>query len=214
VGDCPECGFASPGAVDFCPNPQCRTYLGWASAMAPAPVDQSPTTDTQQIPPVPAHPPDGSLAVQTNPAPGPTAGPVQKRGVRVTVEPAELTVDPGSEVTTTAAVRNLGTRVEEFQLIPRGPAAAYTSITPPMLSVYPDDEQRAVVRFAPPRGPQSLAGVAPLHHGPFADPLRRQRPRPRPDHHHILRGSQRRSHARGQPRSQAGEPPGEPNQRR
>jgi hypothetical protein len=80
----------------------------------------------------------------------------------VTIEPAELTVDPGSEVTTTVAVRNIGTRVEEFRLIPRGPAAAFASITPSTLSVYPDDEQRAVVRFAPPRGPQSLAGVAPF----------------------------------------------------
>src|SRR5438270_125093 len=51
---------------------------------------------------------------------------------------------------------------EEFQLIPRGSAAAFASITPSMLSVYPDNEQRAVVRFAPPRGPQSLAGVAPF----------------------------------------------------
>jgi hypothetical protein len=150
VGDCPECGLVNPGAVDFCPNPQCRTYLGWASAMAPAPpAGQAPMTDTQRIPPVPAHPPDGSLAVQTSPAPGSTIGEAQKRGVRVTIEPAELTVDPGSEVTTTVAVCNIGTRVEEFQLIPRGPAAAYTSITPSMLSVYPDDEQRAVVRFAP-----------------------------------------------------------------
>jgi hypothetical protein len=130
--------------------------------MAPAPVGQAPTTDTQQIPPAPAHPPDGALAVQTSPAPGSTIGEAQKRGVRVTIEPAELTVDPGSEVTTTVAVRNLGTRVEEFQLIPRGSAAAFASITPSMLSVYPDDEQRAVVRFAPPRGPQSLAGVAPF----------------------------------------------------
>jgi hypothetical protein len=163
VGDCPECGLVSPGAVDFCPNPQCRTYLGRASAMAPArPVDQAPTTDTRRIPPVPSHPPDGSLTVQTSPAPGSTVGEAQKRGVRVTIEPAELTVDPGSEVTTTVAVRNIGTRVEEFRLIPRGPAAAFASITPSTLSVYPDDEQRAVVRFAPPRGPQSLAGVAPF----------------------------------------------------
>jgi hypothetical protein len=50
------------------------------------------------------------------------AVPAQKRGVRLTIEPAELTVASGSEVTTTVAVRNLGTRVEEFRLMPRGPA--------------------------------------------------------------------------------------------
>lgn len=59
-------------------------------------------------------------------------------------------------------VRNIGTRVEEFLLTPRGPAAGYASLTPSALSVYPDDEQRAVVRFAPPRDPQSRAGVAPF----------------------------------------------------
>ena len=34
MGDCPKCGLADPGAVDFCPNPQCRTCLGRASAAA------------------------------------------------------------------------------------------------------------------------------------------------------------------------------------
>jgi hypothetical protein len=91
-----------------------------------------------------------------------SAAPAQKRGVRVTIEPAELTVAPGSEVTTTVTVRNLGTRVEEFRLMPRRPAAPFASITPTTLSIYPDDEQRAVVRFAPARGPQSPAGVAPF----------------------------------------------------
>ena len=36
MGDCPKCGLADPGAVDFCPNPQCRTCLGRASAAAPS----------------------------------------------------------------------------------------------------------------------------------------------------------------------------------
>ncbi|HWM02098.1 MAG TPA: PASTA domain-containing protein [Actinophytocola sp.] len=80
----------------------------------------------------------------------------------MTIEPAELIVAPGSEVTTTVTVRNLGTRVEEFRLMPRGPAAPFASITPTTLSIYPDLEQRAVVRFAPARGPQSPAGVAPF----------------------------------------------------
>lgn len=155
MGDCPKCGLANPGAVDFCPNPQCRTYLGWAAAAAPP------------RPPVLPSPSAGPPTVQLRPAAasplvGPPAGPPQRRGVRVTVEPAELTVAPGSEATTTVTVRNLGTRVEEFRLMPRGPAAAFASITPITLSVYPDDEQQAVVRFAPLRGPRSPAGVAPF----------------------------------------------------
>ncbi|MCA1704612.1 MAG: PASTA domain-containing protein, partial [Actinobacteria bacterium] len=84
---------------------------------------------------------------------------MQKRGVRVTMEPTELMVDPGGEVTTTVTVRNLGTRVEEFGLTPQGTAAAFASVTPVTVSIYPDLEQRAVVRFAPLRAPQNSAGV-------------------------------------------------------
>jgi beta-lactam-binding protein with PASTA domain len=76
-------------------------------------------------------------------------------------------------------MRNLGTRVEQFQLVPRGPAAAYASIMPTTLSVYPGDEQRAVARFAPERGPQSPAGVEPFEivvrsaiHGDAGDVVR------------------------------------------
>ncbi|MGH3695386.1 MAG: PASTA domain-containing protein [Pseudonocardiaceae bacterium] len=97
----------------------------------------------------------------------------------MTIEQDELTVSPGSEVTTTVTVHNLGTRVEEFRLVPGGPAAAFASITPTALSVYPGDEQRAVARFAPARGPQSLAGVAPFEivgrsaiHGDVSDIVR------------------------------------------
>ncbi len=153
MGDCPKCGFANPGAVDFCPNPQCRTYLGWAGAAPP------PRPFTPQQPPYPS---PGPPTERIRPVPVPPTGPPQRRGVRVTVEPAELTVDPGGEVTTMVTVRNLGTRVEEFQLMPGGPAAVFAAITPATLSIYPDDEQRAVARFAPVRGPQSPAGVAPF----------------------------------------------------
>ncbi len=163
MGDCPKCGFANPGAVDFCPNPQCRTYLGWASAATPPrPPGQRSPIDTQLIPAASPHPSGDPPTVQMRLAAPPPAGPAQKRGVRVTIEPTELTVDPGGAVTTTVTVRNLGTRVEEFQLMPRGPAAAFAAITPTTLSIYPNDEQQAVMRFAPPRDPQSPAGAAPL----------------------------------------------------
>ena len=159
VGDCPKCGLVNPGAVDFCPNPQCRTYLGWASAGASLRIPvQRPASEVQTTS---ARPADASAAssVAGLPVREPAASPGQKRGVSVTMETAELTVDPGSQITTTVTVRNLGTRVEEFQLILQGPGAAFASITPDTLSVYPDLEQRAVVRFAPLRAPQSTAGV-------------------------------------------------------
>ncbi|MGH8572673.1 MAG: hypothetical protein ACREX8_08870, partial [Gammaproteobacteria bacterium] len=62
-------------------------------------------------------------------------------------------------MTTKVTVRNLGTRVEEFELVAQGPGAAFASVIPATLSIYPDVEQRAVVRFAPVRGPHSAAGV-------------------------------------------------------
>lgn len=86
----------------------------------------------------------------------------QKRGVRVGIEPANLTVEPGGSVTAELAVRNLGTRVEEFRLTAQGPGATFAAIVPPVVSVYPDDEQSAVLRVAPPRSPQARAGVAPF----------------------------------------------------
>ena len=125
MGDCPKCGLANPGAVDFCPNPQCRTYLGWASAAAPPPQPASPPATQQPTPPV-AGPPAAGPPI----AGPPIAGPEQKRGVRVAIEPTDLTVDPGGEVTTKVTVRNLGTRVEEFQLVPQGTAAAFASVMP------------------------------------------------------------------------------------
>src|SRR5918997_6704986 len=159
MGDCPKCGLADPGAVDFCPNPQCRAYLGWASAAAPPQTASSlAPSETQPTAVLPLHTagtmpqlkrpasalPEAASPETASPDDGPPAGPVQKRGVRVTMEPAELTVDPGGEVTTTVTVRNLGTRVEEFRLTPQGTAAAFASVTPATVSVYPDLEQRAV----------------------------------------------------------------------
>ncbi|MGH3549638.1 MAG: PASTA domain-containing protein [Pseudonocardiaceae bacterium] len=168
MADCPKCGLASLGAVDFCPNPQCRTYLGWASAaVTPEIATGGAASEAHSTATLPLHT-DGAQPIQqpmrpatvaVAPEDGLPVGPAQKRGVRVAMEPAELTVDPGSEITTTVTVRNLGTRVEEFQLAPQGPGAAFASVTPDAVSVYPDLEQRAVVRFTPRRGPESPAGV-------------------------------------------------------
>ncbi|MGH3875018.1 MAG: PASTA domain-containing protein [Pseudonocardiaceae bacterium] len=160
MGDCPQCGYANPGAVDFCPNPECRAYLGWATAAAPPPPDDQQSPPPSPPPPAVEPPSVRQPPAQQRPAAAPPTGPAQKRDVRVTIEPTDLTVDPGGEVTTKVTVRNLGTRVEEFRLTPQGTAAPFASITPAAVSVYPDVEQRAVVRFAPPRGPHSPAGVA------------------------------------------------------
>lgn len=88
------------------------------------------------------------------------AGSAQGRGVRVTIEPDDLTVHPGGQVTTKVTVCNLGTWVEEFELVVQGLGAAFATVIPATVSVYPDVEQRAVVRFAPLLSPGSAAGVS------------------------------------------------------
>lgn len=181
MGDCPKCGLADPGPVDFCPNPQCRTYLGRATALAASQIPVQRAGSNVQSAPAWPRQTAGTPGAQEPVRPGPVssvspsavgsygAGPstdgsaaerTQKRGVRVTIEPDDLTIDPGSQATTKVTVRNIGTRVEEFELIVQGPGAEFATVIPATVSVYPDVEQRAVVRFAPPRGPQSPAGVS------------------------------------------------------
>lgn len=87
----------------------------------------------------------------------------QRRGVRLTLDPAELAVDPRAVATATLTVRNTGTRVEEFELAVRGPGGSFATVEPWTLSVFPDDEATAVVRFAPERGTRHPAGRAPFH---------------------------------------------------
>jgi hypothetical protein len=161
VAACPKCGYGNGGGADFCANPMCRTYLAAARTQAGQPA----------VPvgyPAPPAPPPGYGPRSSLP---PTAGwqserrapappPRQKRGVKITMEPSELNVEPGGAVTATATVRNLGSRVEQFHLYLYGPAGTFASITPAALSVYPDTEQQVLVRFAPVRAPQSVAGPA------------------------------------------------------
>jgi len=91
-----------------------------------------------------------------------TVPPSQHRGVRLTLETGALTAEPGGMVTTSATVRNTGTRVEEFRLAVRGPAGTFGAVDPPTLSVYPDDEQNAVLQFMPERSPRHPAGRVPF----------------------------------------------------
>ncbi|MCA1704611.1 MAG: lytic transglycosylase [Actinobacteria bacterium] len=64
MGDCPKCGLADPGAVDFCPNPQCRAYLGWASA-APSAGLLKEASSTMPAEPVIVTGPKGDASLQT-----------------------------------------------------------------------------------------------------------------------------------------------------
>ncbi len=74
MGDCPECGSTDPGAVDSCPNPQCRTHPGGASADSPPqPASQGPPADAQRMAVAPPRQSAGQPATQTRPGPEPPA---------------------------------------------------------------------------------------------------------------------------------------------
>lgn len=74
----------------------------------------------------------------------------------VRLELTALTVEPGGQTTTVVTVRNLGTIVEGFRLYALGEGVAeWTSISPPEVQVYPEQEATAVVVFAPPQGTRS-----------------------------------------------------------
>lgn len=91
------------------------------------------------------------------PPSGPPAGRVD---VSASLTPAQLSVDPGSEATCEVLVRNLGTVVDRFQLEIQGEPGQWSLIEPATLSLFPDTESSAVIRFRPPRTPRVPAGRA------------------------------------------------------
>ncbi|MBF6471363.1 MULTISPECIES: PASTA domain-containing protein [Nocardia] len=156
--ECSTCGTPNSTDAEFCVNPQCRTYLGWATSTATA-VREQPSgarADTPVTAGVAPGPP--------RPATAPTAAPGnrQRYGVHLSLEQNQLAVDPGSAVVTTLTVHNTGTRVEEFELGVAGPMRPFAHLEPAVLSVFPDDRATAVLRFAPPRDPGIRAGQAPF----------------------------------------------------
>ncbi|WP_433725837.1 PASTA domain-containing protein [Nocardia sp. CA-129566] len=156
--ECSNCGQPNSENAEFCVNPQCRTYLGWATSAFSDPAAHQPPNRTR-------------VGAQTaGVLPGPPAQPSgpatpsspQRFGVRVTMEPTELSVDPGAAVVSTVTVHNTGTRVEEFELGVAGPLRPFAHLEPAVLSVFPDAKVTAVLRFAPPRDAAVEAGRAPF----------------------------------------------------
>ncbi|MEU8682713.1 hydrogenase expression protein [Streptomyces sp. NPDC048611] len=78
------------------------------------------------------------------------------------LEPAAITVDPGSDARVRLRVRNTGDTVEEYRLQPVGSAAGWTRVEPDVLRLYPGAEGTAQVEFAPPRTPDAAAGPTPF----------------------------------------------------
>lgn len=90
----------------------------------------------------------------------PPGGGDQRAGVRATLADPVVAVAPGSTASTTVSVYNAGTKVEGFVIRLTGPAAAWTTVAPNELSVYPEQTGTVTLRFAPPRSPSCPAGHA------------------------------------------------------
>ncbi len=73
-----------------------------------------------------------------------------------------LRVDCGKETLTTVTVRNTGAVVDEFTFVVLGEPAAWTTVEPASLSLFPDGEGTVSVRFAPPRDATTRQGTMPF----------------------------------------------------
>jgi len=73
-----------------------------------------------------------------------------------------LRVDCGKETLTTVTVRNTGVVVDEFTFVVLGEPAAWTTVEPASLSLFPDGEGTVSVRFKPPRDATTRQGTMPF----------------------------------------------------
>jgi len=133
---CPNCGREIDGREQFCP--ECGAFL-WEEQGAPAET-QVTRQDMQQQP-------EGQQ-------------PEEHAAVQLRLKSDLINVAPGSAGSTAFSVKNLGTQVEEFQLLITGPS--WVSIEPTLMSVYPGQEGTGTIQAAPPRLPSTIAGAAPF----------------------------------------------------
>ncbi|MFF5185263.1 hydrolase [Streptomyces sp. NPDC000345] len=77
------------------------------------------------------------------------------------LEPASVTVDPGSRATVRLRVRNTGDVVDEYRFEPVGAVAPWTVVEPQTLRLYPGTTGTVELTFAPPRTPDAAAGPNP-----------------------------------------------------
>ncbi|GGP52535.1 hypothetical protein GCM10010231_24480 [Streptomyces sindenensis] len=73
-----------------------------------------------------------------------------------------VTVSPGGTATTTLTVRNDGDIVEAYSLAVVGDCAAWTTVEPARVSLYPGTSETVTLTFAPPRSHEVRAGETPL----------------------------------------------------
>ncbi|MFG2621341.1 RICIN domain-containing protein [Streptomyces sp. NPDC048507] len=77
------------------------------------------------------------------------------------LEPASVTVDPGSSTRVRLRVRNTGDVVDEYRFEPVGDVAPWTVVEPATLRLYPGTTGTVELTFAPPRTSDATAGPNP-----------------------------------------------------
>src|SRR6266487_2150923 len=83
-------------------------------------------------------------------------------GATASLDADTVAVEPGAQVSCELKVRNTGTVVDQFTFSVRGEAAAWASVEPPTLSLFPDAEGTARVTFQPTRSIGVRAGPVPF----------------------------------------------------
>ena len=83
-------------------------------------------------------------------------------GVTLALEPAVVAVTPGAGATCDVRVRNKSNVVDQYDIRVSGEPAGWTIVEPSMLSLFPDAEGSAKIRFRPGRSPDLGAGRKPF----------------------------------------------------
>ncbi|MFB7590062.1 peptidoglycan-binding protein [Streptomyces sp. NPDC056169] len=84
------------------------------------------------------------------------------------LDPADVTVEPGARTSARLRVRNTGDTVEEYRLSIVGKPSGWSRVEPDVLRLYPGSEGTAEISFAPPRSSDVEAG--PVAYGIRVDP--------------------------------------------
>jgi hypothetical protein len=82
--------------------------------------------------------------------------------VLVTISPTIVAVAPGSQAAAEVRVRNKSNIVDQYEIQVTGEPAAWTLAEPSTLSLFPDKEGVATIRFRPPRSAEVSAGRKPF----------------------------------------------------
>ena len=80
----------------------------------------------------------------------------------VVVEQASVAVVPGETATCSVRIRNAGSVVDQFTLTVLGQPAAWTTVVPATLSLFPSADGVIELHFAPPRAPGVGSGSTPF----------------------------------------------------